>query len=292
MIPVIHTRATAEAGLALFKLVIESHGSPQPDELMNKKHNLFRAVLEAGESTEKKIGCAFEQAILAFSLLPDGRWRKASCVRSRVTAALWDLRAITANWCRLHIAGKEDYVRFSPHQTTQTIQIPEETRLPPSAESGAHGEDDSSDGDNDGLGYNDSSDSEMADDFEPCHIDEWDIQTALKKISEACETPRDSAIPYANNTLRAGPLNMKECVPVHTNILIQMLMKYQSVDNEHEVYFCTGDNDVHYHISTPGQHLFDTLQAGRAQTHVQYILSKRYFCLDQRRRPTSIPATN
>lgn len=116
-IPVKHSTETFQAGLALYKYYLTSHanGHPNPMELTIKKHNLFVAILKAGENSEDKVASPLEQAILASSLMASGKWQKASLVRSLVTTAIWSLSAIDAHWCRLATIGVqlEEYTPLS-----------------------------------------------------------------------------------------------------------------------------------------------------------------------------------
>lgn len=88
MIPIEHSTETSDAGLALYKFFLSSHANLDLAELMVKKHNLFLAVLRLGEGSEKKVACPLDQVLLADSILSNGRWHKASLVRSFVTTVL------------------------------------------------------------------------------------------------------------------------------------------------------------------------------------------------------------
>ena len=113
-IPTLLSDHVARAGLHLYKYYITNYQNLDPLELMVRKHDLFLAILQAGETSEKKLASPIDQALLAYGLLPDGNWRKAASIKSSVTAILWALSAIDAHWCRLAIAGVEHYIPFSP----------------------------------------------------------------------------------------------------------------------------------------------------------------------------------
>lgn len=122
-IPIKHSTETNQAGFTLYKYYLTSRGHPDPMELTIKKHNLFVAILQAGEESEDKVACPLDQAILASSLMASGKWQKASLVRSLVTTAIWSLSAIDAHWCRLATTGvqPEEYTSLlSPADSNLT----------------------------------------------------------------------------------------------------------------------------------------------------------------------------
>lgn len=115
-IPIEHSDETAQAGLALYKYFLTCTDL-DPEELMTRKHNLFLAILQAGQKSEKKVASPLDQVILARNLLASGQWRKATLSRSFVTVVLWVLSAIDAHWCRHAATGDEGYIPFSLEQS-------------------------------------------------------------------------------------------------------------------------------------------------------------------------------
>jgi hypothetical protein len=190
-IPIEHSDETCQAGLALYKYFLSSYAHPDLEELMIRKHDLFIAILRAGEKSEKKVACPLGQALLACSLMGNGQWRKASLVRSLVTTAQWSLSAIDAHWCRLATTGDERYVPFSSaesHLITPDISEIQPPNDPAPADTNnlLYNETDEESGEEDGI---ETSGDELSHNLDFGVIDMVELEETLQRISRVLDTP-------------------------------------------------------------------------------------------------------
>jgi hypothetical protein len=191
-IPVKHSKDTAGVTKDLLELYLASGGSPDPDELLSKKHHLFLSVIQAGKSSEDKVGTLTDQVLIARSLSAEAKWCKASQVRSIASQNQWCFQSIIANCCRLSMHGYIDYVAsesiaMEPHLTGQGTEMDARSDEDDLDESS----DDSDEGSNDDRDL-DSPNSVGS--FDPHCIADWDIQTALDRLHEKLEMPSDNTI--------------------------------------------------------------------------------------------------
>ncbi|KAI9444417.1 hypothetical protein BJY52DRAFT_1194328 [Lactarius psammicola] len=214
IIPALHSRETAQAGLDLYRCYLGSHGRPNTTELMVKKHELFLAILRAGEGSERKVGCPLDLAIMASSLLANGQWRKASLVRSLVATALWSLSAVDAHWCRLATTGDERYIPFSradPHLIAAgvpEVEPPQDPSLLPEAglneDDPLYSETDEGEEEEDQV---EISSDELPDGLGLDEVDMAEIKEALQHISQGLDMPSQPSAGLGARCQMARPFN-------------------------------------------------------------------------------------
>ena len=190
-----HSDETAQAGLALYKLYLTSYEDLDPVQLMIKKHDLFLAILQANVTSEKKVACALDQAILAASLLHTGQWKKGSIVKSLASTVLWTLTAIDAHWCRLSTTGDEVYTPFSPDFVTldmPDVEPPNFSPVSPDTSSNEIDLEDDSGDETDEMGHGDDVEADsLLRGLELSQIDAAEVQSLLKRISPALDRADD-----------------------------------------------------------------------------------------------------
>ena len=121
------SEAVKSAGYALIHLFIASKGNPDAEKLLNQKHLLFIELLKGGKRTAAKVGEVDEQALLALSLLPSGKWMKAVYVRNYVRGGLWSFRGTFANWARLqgsHYVPLDELSLQSSENESLAVHLP------------------------------------------------------------------------------------------------------------------------------------------------------------------------
>lgn len=96
--------AVQVAGMELLRLFFSSN-SLNPDEVLERKHNLYLAFLR-DEYSNTKVGTIPELALLSRCLLGTNKWRTAYHVRTLVNGGMWCLRGTVANWCYRTFANK------------------------------------------------------------------------------------------------------------------------------------------------------------------------------------------
>jgi len=216
-IPVKHSKDTADVTKDLLELILASGGSPDPDKLLSKKHFLFLSVIEAGKSSEDKVGTLTDQVLIARSLSAGAKWCKASQVRSISSQDQWCFRSVVANCCCLLMHGCINYVAsesaaMDPHLTSQGTGEDAESdgdnsdKAQDSSKCGTLSKSTATLGEESADEYSDDSD-EGSDDrdrdsdspnsvgsFDPHCITDWDIQTALDRLRERLEMPSDNMI--------------------------------------------------------------------------------------------------
>ena len=119
--------AVIEVGYNIIKLLIESKGDPDPDDLLALKHNLFIELLKGGQRTASKVGEPCEQALIGLSLLPSGKWKKAAYIRSYAYSGLWSFRGTFANWTRLqgsqYISPDASHLQSPGDEVLEALQV-------------------------------------------------------------------------------------------------------------------------------------------------------------------------
>lgn len=94
------SQAVKNVSYTIIQLFLKG-GDLDHTQLLVLKHQLFIEVLK-GCTTASRVGEVSEQALLALSILPSNKWRKAVYVRSYVCGGLWSFRGTFANWARLY----------------------------------------------------------------------------------------------------------------------------------------------------------------------------------------------
>lgn len=210
-----HSDDTENATKDLLQLILASKGSPDPAELLSKKHRLFLSILQAGKSSEDKVGSPADQVLIARSLSAasdsEVKWRRATRVRELASQAQWCFRSVVANCCRLSMHGYTKYVvsgAADPYLIGQGAAEGTEsdggetqglsTGGALSEDAGTSDEesaDESSDeGSNDGGGGSDS--QSLLDSFDPFCVGDWDIQTVIDRLRERLEMPASKALSH------------------------------------------------------------------------------------------------
>ncbi|KAN0126154.1 hypothetical protein V8E53_015326 [Lactarius tabidus] len=213
-----YSKDSRRATKDLLELILESNGNPDLEELMSKKHALYLSLLLPGSESEDKVGCPTDQVLIARSLAADGRWRKASLVRSDACQDLWCFRSVVANCCRLSMQGQTEYVSSAASDyflTTTRCRMEEEAECQESETPPSHSKSSLADGGFDASSESESSEDEDANDstdsssndndsqapiptdsFNPCYIENWDIESALNRLQnlDRIETPSHTNI--------------------------------------------------------------------------------------------------
>ncbi|KAN0141542.1 hypothetical protein V8E53_000004, partial [Lactarius tabidus] len=113
------SKAAKDVGCNIIQLFLKDGGLDH-ENLLTLKHQLFIELLKGSQRTASKVGDISEQALLALSLLPSGKWRKAVYVRSYVYGGLWSFRGTFANWARLQ---DSPYLSLDKHSLQDTGHV-------------------------------------------------------------------------------------------------------------------------------------------------------------------------
>ncbi|KAH9038103.1 hypothetical protein EDB85DRAFT_2142108 [Lactarius pseudohatsudake] len=192
---VYHSKDTMNATKGLLELILTSEGGPDQDELMSKKHTLYLSILRAGIESEDKVGCPLDQVLIARSLSAEGKWRKASLVRSHACQDLWCLRSIVANCCRLSMHGHTKYIAPVASDFRHIAQsLVEDSARFQDLEGDSSLESGSSDDESTGTSKSGNSDADSDSSgheayFDPCVVTDWDIESALHSLHNKLEMP-------------------------------------------------------------------------------------------------------
>lgn len=206
-----HSKETEDAAHALMTLYLESQGSPDPEEHLQKKHRLSLALIQAGQNSEAKIGCPTEQALMACSVVLSGGWRKATFVKTIANSGLWSDRITFSHWGRLSVLGVTSYesplVSSTLSEDTSLIDPPTldglSDDLPQlfsragedeiSDDEGESDDEDNDQDENDGdSGETQPSTSfptELSSQFNPKDIDQWTIKGFLNRMAGKLDAP-------------------------------------------------------------------------------------------------------